>query len=150
MMTGIQRENLSLIAVAQRISDGPRITRRLLLLLILTAAVIIGLLAMHSLNSHTTARPPHTVAVDTAMPVTVHQDPAGGADSDCADCGGHTGMSVMACVLGLLVSLLILIRPDVAGFVAAAPTSTRGAPAAGDPAAVARPPSLTVLCISRT
>lgn len=148
-----------MIVLAQRLRPGSRgLGRSLLLLIAVTAAIIAGLLAMHSLNSHTEPAAPataiagheHGAAVDehvaaavtgpgTVQPVT---------DGECADCGGHAGMLAMACVLALLlVALLILVpRGGVSWGVA-----LRAGPALISRAALhPRPPSLLVLCISRT
>ncbi len=45
---------MSLIAVAQQVRGPRTLTRTLLLLVVVTAAIIVGLLAMHSLNTHGT------------------------------------------------------------------------------------------------
>ena len=142
-----------MIALAQRLRPGPRgLGHSLLLLIAVTGAIIIGLLAMHSLNSHTETAAPATAAAmlehGTAGPGSAdHGTTQPATDGDCADCGGHASMLAMACVLALLiVSLLFLPRVGIAW----------GAALRADPALIARaavlprPPSLLVLCISRT
>ena len=145
---------MSMIALAQRLRPGPRgLGHSVLLLIAVTAALIVGLLAMHSLNSYT----------DTAAPAaaaSMHEHGAAGpgvadngttqpgTDGDCADCGGHANMLAMACVLALLIVSLLLFLPRVG--------ITWGAALRAGPALIARathkprPPSLLVLCISRT
>ncbi|MBE7954636.1 hypothetical protein ILP86_09930 [Microbacterium sp. R1] len=128
---------------------------------LLVAAIVLGLLAMHTLNLHGTpaAHAPATISVAASDAVGAHHSAAGahesgGTASDlggtCADCGGsdHLGMA-MACVLALLLVLLILAPPQLLpGWMHTAPR----------PLLVARfidqlrsrAPSLHVLCISRT
>ena len=134
---------------------------------LLVAAVIAGLLAMHTLNLHGTpsAHAPAALSVTVADSGEAHQgvahhssagsygltsgtahDPGG----SCADCGGgtHLGMA-MACVLALLLVLLALVPPRLLpGWMHTAPR----------PLLVerfidrllSRAPSLHILCISRT
>ena len=54
---------MSLIALTDRLHAGRTVARTLLLLIAVTGAVIVGLLAMHSLNAHT--------ATDTGHPASV-------------------------------------------------------------------------------
>lgn len=143
-----------MIALAQRLRPGPRgLGHSLLLLIGVTAAIIVGLLAMHSLNSHTETAAPATATEmhehGTADHGTADHGTAQLAtDGDCADCGGHTSMLAMACVLALLIVSLLLFLPRVG--------ITWGAALRAGPALIARaavlprPPSLLVLCISRT
>jgi len=145
---------MSMIALAQRLRPGPRgLGHSVLLLIAVTAAIIVGLLAMHSLNSHTeTAAPAIASAMHehgTAGPgVTDHGTTQPATDGDCADCGGHASMLAMACVLALLIVSLLLFLPRVG--------ITWGAALRAGPTLIARathlprPPSLLVLCISRT
>ncbi|MCT1767344.1 DUF6153 family protein [Brevibacterium casei] len=134
---------------------------------LLVAAVIAGLLAMHTLNLHGTpsAHAPAALSVTVADSGEAHQgvahhssagfdgltsgtahDPGG----SCADCGGgtHLGMA-MACVFALLLVLLALVPPRLLpGWMHIAPL----------PLLVerfidrllSRAPSLHILCISRT
>ena len=146
---------MSMIALAQRLRPGRRgLGRAVLVLVAVTAAIIVGLLAMHSLNNgHTeTAAPASAAAIhehDAMDPgVADHGTSQLGTDGECADCGGHAGMLAMACVLALLSVTLLFIVPRVEINPAAA---LRAGPA---PTArwtrPARPPSLLDLCISRT
>ena len=59
---------MSLIALTEHLRAGRSMARTLLLLIALTGAVIIGLLAMHSLNTHAAAESGHhaTTATDQA------------------------------------------------------------------------------------
>ena len=145
---------MSLIALAERVRGPRTLTRTVLLLVALTAAVIVGLLAMHALNSHTTA-PAHpltaTAAEHDGHPAhTHHAESAPAADVGCLDCGEHNTMMAMICVLALLVSVLVLARPTHAGDggIRLSRISLPTLPVPGD--AGPRPPSLNVLCISRT
>lgn len=73
------------------------------------------------------------------------------ADSGCVDCGstgGHEAL-MLACVLGLMVTLLLLIRPGIGLFRVRGPSQRMVlslAPVARSP----WPPSLHELSISRT
>lgn len=145
---------MSLVALARQLRGPRTLTRTLLIVVTVTAGIIVGLLAMHSLNSHTAASA--VTATSTVVSHaevaddTYHRDSAAGGDAGCVDCGEHQAMLVMACVLALLVTVLLLTRPSLwwrAGT----------HPARAGPSAVltcishrARPPSLIVFCISRT
>lgn len=142
---------MSMIALSQRLRPGSRgLGRTLLLLLGVTAAIIIGLLAMHSLNGHVETTAPAAAAM------VMHE--AGAADDgaaqpatydDCADCGGHSSMLTMTCVLVLFAVSLLLLIPRM-GAASGAPLRPRPAVRVVRSADLARPPSLDVLCISRT
>ncbi|NYF18438.1 hypothetical protein HDC37_003302 [Microbacterium sp. AK009] len=143
---------MSLITLTDRLHAGRSIARTLLLLIALTAAVIVGLLAMHSLNTHTAAQTGHQATVATAS-VTVddHHSGATVTDEGCADCGsGHADMLAMACVLALLASVLLLarLRPSQVWLSVLPRPRPLSAALPGRPRL--RPPSLTALCISRT
>lgn len=144
---------MSMIALAQRLRPGPRgLGNPVLLLIAVTAAIIVGLLAMHSLNSHTETAAPATAAIHEHGAITPdvadHGTAQPTADGECADCGGHASMLVMACVLALLIVALLLFLPRVGitwgAALRAGPTLTARA------THLPRPPSLLVLCISRT
>lgn len=136
--------------------------RGVLLGVMLVTAVIIGLLAMHTLNLHGTAAAdaPATMsmsaAVDqpTAHHATAEMHVPGGSPSgsgmSCAGCttDDHTGMAMM-CVLALLLALLLLVPPRV---VHGWTRSMLRPSLVEDLTAQIRPltPSLHVLCISRT
>lgn len=152
---------MSLIAVAQQVRGPRTLTRTLLLLVAVTAAIIVGLVAMHSLNTHatTTGHAGTVPVVSVAADAGSHHDASAAAaaaetpadHSGCADCAGDHAMAWMACVLALLVSVIVLARLR-AGWRIPARESVVRAVRARWPAAAHfdPPPSLTVLCISRT
>lgn len=135
--------------------------RRVLLGVLLVAAVIVGLLAMHTLNLHGTpaADTPSAMSMAASDPAPASPHAADGHGSgssqdersmSCAGCGtdDHSGMAMM-CVLALLLVLLLLVPPRVLR--GGAGTVPRTAPAEILIARLLpRPPSLHVLCISRT
>ena len=147
---------MSLIALTEHLRAGRSMARTLLLLIALTGAVIIGLLAMHSLNTHATAESGHhaTMATDqggASVMGDAHAATTVSAEESCADCGtSHSGMLAMACVLALLATVLLLARARGAqSWLALLPRpGPRALPASDSPGL--HPPSLTVLCISRT
>lgn len=149
---------MSLITLTEQLRAGRSMPRTLVLLIALTGAVIVGLLAMHSLNTHTAAEAGHhtSVAVEIhgASPDDAHASTGTASavmDDTCADCGtGHSNMLAMACVLALLATVLLLARTRGAHqWLALLPRS--GPPTVTPPRATAlAPPSLTALCISRT
>ena len=138
-----------MIALAQHLRSSPYgLGRSVLLLIALTAALIVGLLAMHALNSPTAHAEP-AAAVSVHESGAAHDHDAPPTETGCPDCGGHDAMLAMACVLALLVVSLLFLLPRTSVswggvFVRAGPLFVAG------PAALARPPSLLVLCISRT
>lgn len=125
------------------------------------AAVIVGLLGMHTLNLHGTAaaEAPAAVSFADAGAESGHHvsaashgsgDTSGALDTSCAGCSSddHAGMAMM-CVLALLLFLLILLPPRLLrGWTA----NLLPRPVAEGSTAQPRPraPSLHVLCISRT
>ena len=146
---------MSLIALTEQLRAGRSMARTLLLLIALTGAVIVGLLAMHSLNTHTAAQAGHHSAVAADVHGATLEDahastgPAAAAvDETCGT--GHSTMLAMACVLALLATVLLLARMRGAQrWLALLPRP--GPPAAAPPVGTClRPPSLTALCISRT
>ncbi|MFS0731907.1 DUF6153 family protein [Microbacterium sp. 1P10UB] len=149
---------MSLIALTEHLRAGRSMARTLLLLIALTGAVIIGLLAMHSLNTHTAAETGHHATMATmattdpsGMSTDSHAGATAAVDDGCPDCGSdHSSMFAMACVLALLATVLLLARPTaVRQWLARFPRP--GPPAISPPGIPGlRPPSLTVLCISRT
>jgi hypothetical protein len=127
-----------------------------LLTALFAALVIAGLLGMHTFSTdHAESQMPAVSIAPGAMDADQMHATAASADSDaesdCLDCGpsdSHHAM-IMACVLGLLVTLLLgcraqpsLVRPR--GPSIAAPFLRAAV------ALMARPPSLSVLSISRT
>ena len=145
-------------ATATRSGKSPRAFFRCVLLGgLLVAAVIVGLLAMHTLNLHGTPAA-HAPAIMVSATGTegahhsaggVHESggSAGDLGSACTDCGSgdHLGMA-MACVLALL---LILVPPRLLrGWTRTLPRSSLVARFTDR--MLSRAPSLHVLCISRT
>jgi hypothetical protein len=140
-------------------SPRPRSLSRALgtsILLALTLAVIIGILAMHSFSSAT----PHTTTAMTAdsstMTVGSPHEPFEVATaisgSDCIGCSEDMSMALMWCVFALLTASLLLAAPRLMTgwhreasrplFFAASRQHHVGQPP--------KAPSLNVLCISRT
>lgn len=145
---------MSLIALTDRVHAGRSMARTLLLLIAVTGAIIVGLLAMHSLNAHTATDSSHQTAVTASATTGTGDHHAGttAADEACADCGsGHSNMLAMACVLALLATVLLLVRPGaVMGWLSILPRPRPSVVSALFIRPALRPPSLTVLCISRT
>lgn len=138
-----------------------RAVRSALLAVVLATGVIVGLLGMHALDVHGTVH----AAVGTHGPtVGVHAEygsvsadalaaapSSGGAllsSSGCADCDAGGGMWA-ACVLALLAGLLLLLVPRAHRRLHPALSRLLSREVFAD-AAFPRPPSLIVLCISRT
>ncbi|OZD55605.1 hypothetical protein CH252_07055 [Rhodococcus sp. 06-1477-1B] len=149
---------MSLIAVAKQVRGPRTLTRTVLLLVAVTAAIIAGLLAMHSFNTHTTITG-HAPAVSVAADVGAGLDASaaaalaeGPADhSGCADCGDDHAMAWMACVLALLVSVIVLARLRARWRIRVGESAVQAVRARWPASAHSvAPPSLTVLCISRT
>jgi len=145
---------MSLIALTDRVHTGRSMARTLLLLIAVTGAIIVGLLAMHSLNAHTATDTGHQTTVTTSATSSADDHHAGttATDEPCADCGsGHSDMLAMACVLALLATVLLLVRPGaVMRWLSILPRPRPSRMAALFIRPALRPPSLTVLCISRT
>lgn len=145
---------MSLIALTEHLRAGRSMARTLLLLIALTGAVIIGLLAMHSLNTHATGESGHQATMATAQAGAnvmgdAHTATTVSAEESCADCGtSHSGMLAMACVLALLATVLLLARGAQQWLALLPRPGPRALPAPDSPGL--HPPSLTVLCISRT
>lgn len=138
-----------MIALAQYLRRSPYgLGRSVLLLIALTAALIVGLLAMHALSSPAAhAEPAAAMSVQESGPAHGHDAPS--TDTGCLDCGGHDAMLAMVCVLALLVASLLFLLPRAGlcwtvGLGRAGPLFTAGR------AVLSRPPSLLVLCVSRT
>lgn len=144
---------MSLIALTDRVHTGRSMARTLLLLIAVTGGIIVGLLAMHSLNAHTATDTGHQTTVTTSA-VTSAGDHGGttATDEPCADCGsGHSDMLAMSCVLALLATVLLLVRPGaVMRWLSILPRPRPSLMAALFTRPALRPPSLTALCISRT
>ncbi len=153
---------MSLISVARRVRSPRTLTRTVLAVLVVSAAIIAGLLAMHSFNSHATTPGHHdAVAVssqsqapgdhhDVSSAVQLPAAPM--SDAGCATCGAADPMTWMACVLALLVATILFTRIAV-GWRHATVASILAGSTTHPPArahTLPTPPSLTVLCISRT
>ncbi len=138
-----------MIALARYVRRSPYgLGRSVLLLIALTAALIVGLLAMHSLS----APAPHAetaVAVSALEPGAAHSHDAPPVDHTCPGCGGHEVMLAMVCVLALLVVSMLFWVPR-AGVVWGVVPGRAGPPRRAGGPLLSRPPSLLVLCISRT
>ena len=90
---------MSLIALTDRLHAGRTVARTLLLLIAVTGAVIVGLLAMHSLNAHTATDTGHPASVTSTASTGSGDHHAGSTATDeaCADCGsGHSGDRAVA------------------------------------------------------
>ncbi len=121
------------------------------LMVLFSAGVVIGLLGMHTLSS---GHSEHSVTSVSGSPHghAESAEPQQVLDEGCADCGsteGHTAL-MLVCVLGLLATLLLLVRPTAHGTL-----HLRGPDACFRPLLVpgswvSRTPSLHDLSISRT
>ncbi|MBW9111548.1 hypothetical protein JNB63_16960 [Microbacterium trichothecenolyticum] len=144
---------MSLIALTARLRAGRSTARWLLLLIAITGAVIIGLLAMHSLNSHsaTDASDRAGTAVVTVADMGHTHSAADDTTDLCADCGSdHSSMLAMACVLALLAVALLLLRPNLGHRWLSTMPRPQPVHLTFMNLAGLRPPCLTALCISRT
>lgn len=148
---------MSLISISERLRKQDAPARGVLTIILLAASIIVGLLAMHSLNIHADAAERHdTVAgtsdtVAVSVPLGAHSA-AAATTPECADCGNDGSMAWMACVLALIAAVILLIGPLTRWWTAATRPRDSGG-RGGWPAqaqALPPPPSLTVLCISRT
>jgi hypothetical protein len=138
-----------MIALAQHLCRSPYgLGRSVLLLIALTTALIVGLLAMHAVNAPTAHAEP-AAAVSVLELGAAHGHDAPPTDTGCADCGGRDAMLAMACVLALLVVSLLFVLPR-AGLAWTAGLGRAGPRLFVGRTAQCRPPSLLVLCISRT
>jgi hypothetical protein len=139
-----------MIALAQRLRRGPGgLGRSVLLLIGVIAAILVGLLAMHSLNTPAAHAEPAAAASIHEMAITSHGDAQPSTHDHCGDCGGHHNMLAMVCVLALLVITLLLLLPGpgitwMAALRRAGPFPLTGV------MTPSKPPSLLVFCISRT
>lgn len=141
-----------------------RLPVRTLAAVLLAAAVIVGLLAMHVLSSGTADHhAPAAAAVSEMAPAPPSHDAAptaghpGTAQAAACDCDAAASpmpdhsMLMMACVLALLVGLLLIAAPVLTGVLAVLTRTTdTGLQVARRGVARARAPSLLVLSISRT
>ncbi len=124
---------------------------------LLTAALVVGLLAMHTLDLHGTSAA-HASGVSTvskSVVADVHEhglpesEPAvageGGVDRGLA---GHAGVAA-ACVLALLLAFLLLVPPRLLPRWFQSRQRFRSRAGAA-PRRILSPPSLQQLCVSRT
>ena len=128
--------------------------RNLLLTFAAVVTIVVGLLAMHSLNlEHVASSSMVSSAESAGHPMTIVGGSGAWIVTD--DCGGvpcvpEHSMTAMACILALLVSVLLIGMIRVV--TAWRPVHKRAAahlePWASLP--MSAPPSLHVLCISRT
>lgn len=145
---------MSLISLADALRRTRTLTRTFLVMIAIIAGIVAGLLAMHSLNTHATSTGhPDTVTTATADSRHAHDaavtgEPAAGECGDCA--GGHDPLTWMACVLALLVTVLFIARLRGSWRTTEHDRGSPTAPWWQARLAPAYPPSLTVLCISRT
>lgn len=153
---------MSLINVAQQVRGPRTLTFTVLAVIAVAVGIIAGLLAMHSFNSHATTAGHHdTVAVSTQAGASDHHRDASASailpdspqvDAGCATCGGTDSMTWMACVLAPLVATILLGRIGLgwrhSTLIEMLTAATTRWPARAH--ALPPPPSLTVLCISRT
>ncbi|MGC0368726.1 DUF6153 family protein [Microbacterium sp. SLBN-111] len=146
---------MSLITVGQRVRGAG--TRTLLLLLGASAAIIVGLLAMHALSASSPGAGHGDMVSMADVAFSDTQDfheaapAAAPAESLCADCGDDHGMASMSCILALLVGVILFALFRAGRLASRRDAGVRGIPNPWLPSARdAPPPSLVVLCISRT
>ncbi|WP_010204906.1 DUF6153 family protein [Salinibacterium sp. PAMC 21357] len=124
-------------------------------LVVLAVAVIGGILAMHSFASSVSHSEMAMSAGSSTSAAASHHEAAGAfaaSSLDCVGCGEDESMAVMWCVLALLTVSLLLVAPKLMKSWAAVLSSRLlfKSPFRRLASFVSRPPSLTVLCISRT
>ncbi len=132
---------------------------RLFLMVGIAVALIVGLLAMHTLTADTghAESPAISSATDheQVMAGAARADTAADAGHCLGDCGApgnmpNHSMPMMVCVLALLAAVIVVLAPALLARL----SGSLGVvvPAAGVPRALPRPrpPSLLVLSISRT
>lgn len=153
---------MSLITVAEQVQRRGALSRTLLTIVLVTAGIIGGLLAMHSLNIATghgdtaivEAGPSGMESVMGTRDAdhgSAEPDTAAATAAGCADCRNGAAVAWMACVLALLAAVILLLPPALRSGLA--PLGEGDRPQRSAWRARARslpPPSLKVLCISRT
>ncbi|MGV8896327.1 MAG: DUF6153 family protein [Rhodoglobus sp.] len=145
---------MSVSAIRRALRPRRALWRNLLVSLLAVTAIVAGLLTMHSLNlehggSATVAS--STAAMSHHDATVVAGDPAMAATDSCGDpCAPEHSMTVMACILALLVSVLLIGAMRV--ITSWAPVRRRIATIVDQAVALSlpAPPSLHALCISRT
>lgn len=124
-------------------------------LVVLAVALIVGILAMHSFASTASHSEMGMPTESSTAAVGSPHDTAGvfaASSPDCVGCGEDASMTIMWCVLALLTATLLLVASKLAkGWVGVAWRHLLTArPILTVVGFVPLPPSLTVLCISRT
>ncbi len=121
--------------------------RSLLLSAVAVAAIVVGLLAMHSMN-FALSEPAAGVAPTSAGEHAGSMAPNPSCDAECESAPVHD-MMTEACFFILLVTVLLLTLPSVAATLVGAANPFRYLVSIAIRAA-AKPPSLVALSISRT
>lgn len=136
-----------MIVLRERVAASPAGFWRWVLVALFAAAVIAGLLGMHTLSTaHQGPTITSSVAIDQGH--THHDQPA--TSSDCADCsGGDHDALMMICVLAVLAAL-IFFSPSLRSVLHIRGPNHHRAVAAAPLPRLQRPPSLVELSISRT
>lgn len=144
-----------LTTLARRVQGRRSLTRSVITVVAVSLGVIFGLLAMHSMNTHAMASG-HSDTVAVGNVTETHHEHTAPApalpndDAGCAGCSEDAGMTWMACVLALLVAVVLLARPAAWWHSLSQLTILHLLSWARPTGHPLRPPSLTVLCISRT
>lgn len=145
---------MSMISARAALRPKGTAARTILLPLLAVVALLLGLLAMHSLNLDTAhASMPAGGTAHTEAQLTTPAD----SDEHVGDCGNDCApehsMLTMACVLALLVGSALIAGAAIRSFLNTK-ALWRLVPVAGLPSlaslAPPKPPSLLVLSISRT
>ncbi|MCU1424512.1 MAG: hypothetical protein JWM51_803 [Microbacteriaceae bacterium] len=123
---------------------------RIVLLLAMVCATLIGLLAMHTIASATPTHREHATTSTTIgleAPHNSHQT----AESECLECGSSHTTTAMACTLALLVGLLLMVdgRQRLSALVSRTAALFRTLLAHAAVSSIP-PPDLNHLSISRT
>jgi len=145
-----------LTTLARRVHQRRSLLRSVVTVVAVALGVIFGLLAMHSMNTH--AMPSgHSNAVAVGSVAETHHEhtaPAASLPTDdnagCVGCSEDHGTTWMACVLALLVAVVLLARPGAWRHSLWQPRTPPHSSWVRLTEHPLRPPSLTVLCISRT
>ena len=141
---------------AIRASPQPAATsRRIVALFLASLALIVGLLAMHSVTTAHAASPAqsHTsLAAVAEAPAAEHDVATVPCSGSCAapDGDAEHSMLLMACLLALIVATILVVAPRLLTRSGARPLPLAISSAAPTAAPTSRPPSLIELSISRT
>lgn len=144
---------MTLAAIRRGMQPRATLLRTVLLTAVGVAALMFGLLAMHTLNL---AGPHHEAAASVSQ--TDHSMLAAGDDShessaaECGEggCGVVDSMGAMACVLALLVAAIAFAAPAVRTRWMEMLPQLVAAPVRVEVTSPEHPPSLIALSISRT